>query len=178
MSRRSLVEFRRRLAIKDPEMKLIRTVFDSIRDSALQKLGLSTSNQRLDSTHIISNIRTRGRLALFTTTIDLFLKGLSDDQFSRVPQTIRTWHTTESEGWFGLEPTEQKVKLGELAHYLYELIIRFETDETVKASERYQLLVRLFSEQCDFEKDPHTDTESDNKIKVKKDGRNNTPITL
>ncbi|MEW6088077.1 MAG: transposase [bacterium] len=30
LSRRSLVEFRRRLAAKDPEMKLIRNVFDNI----------------------------------------------------------------------------------------------------------------------------------------------------
>jgi len=29
LSRRSLVEFRRRLAAKDPEMKLLRTVFDA-----------------------------------------------------------------------------------------------------------------------------------------------------
>ena len=73
LSRRSLVEFRRRLAANDPEMKLIRTVFDTIRDSALTKLGLSTSNQRLDSTHIVSNIRTRGRVTLFTNTLNLFL---------------------------------------------------------------------------------------------------------
>ena len=33
LSRRSLVEFRRRLAAKDPEMKLIREVFNTIRDS-------------------------------------------------------------------------------------------------------------------------------------------------
>ena len=37
LSRRSLVEFRRRLAAKDPEMKLVRTVFESIRDLALKK---------------------------------------------------------------------------------------------------------------------------------------------
>jgi hypothetical protein len=63
LSRRSLVEFRRRLATKDPEMKLVRAVFDTIRDSAIDKLGLSVTHQRLDSTHIISNIRLRGRLA-------------------------------------------------------------------------------------------------------------------
>ncbi|HPR73396.1 MAG TPA: transposase [Bacteroidales bacterium] len=39
LSRRSLVEFRRRLAANDPEMKLIRNVFESIRDSAIKKLG-------------------------------------------------------------------------------------------------------------------------------------------
>src|SRR5512136_925753 len=49
LSRRSLVEFRRRLTAKDPEMKLVRNVFDHIRDSAITKLGLCASNQRLDS---------------------------------------------------------------------------------------------------------------------------------
>ena len=70
LSRRSLVEFRRRLAAKDPEMKLVRAVFDNVRDSALKRLGLSSTNQRLDSTHIISNIRVRGRVALFSNTLD------------------------------------------------------------------------------------------------------------
>ena len=91
-----------RLAAKDPEMKLVRTVFDNVRDSAIEKLGLSVSHQRLDSTHIISNIRLRGRVALFTNTINLFLKSLDKDHFARVPAAIREWHTREPEGWFGL----------------------------------------------------------------------------
>jgi hypothetical protein len=147
LSRRSLVEFRRRLADKDPEMKLVRTVFDSIRDSAVHALGLSVSNQRLDSTHIISNIRLRGRVALFTNTITLFLKSLDKDHFSRVPAVIQEWYAREPEGWFGLGPAEQKIKLEALAEYLHELIVIFEKDGL---GEPYQLLVRLFSEQCDY----------------------------
>ena len=146
LSRRSLVEFRRRLAEKDPEMKMIRTVFDSVRDSAMKKLGLSVSHQRLDSTHIISNIRLRGRVALFADTINLFLKSLDKEHFARVSVKIREWHTEEPEGWFGLGPAEQKIKLEELAKYLYELIILFEKDGL---GEPYQLLTRLFSEQCE-----------------------------
>ena len=163
LSRRSLVEFRRRLAAKDPEMKLVRTVFDSIRDSALQSLGLSTKSQRLDSTHIISNIRVRGRLALFSNTLTLFLKGLDEDRFSKVPKAIQEWHASEPEGWFGLGPAEQKIKLQELAQYLYELIVMFEKE--LAESEPYQLLNRLFSEQCEFTKD--SDHES-SKVQVKK----------
>jgi hypothetical protein len=150
LSRRSLVEFRRRLAAKDPEMKLVRTVFDSIRDSAIDKLGLSVAHQRLDSTHIISNIRVRGRVALFTNTMSLFLKSLDKDRFARVPAPIREWHTHDPEGWFGLGPAEQKTKLEELAQYLYELIVIFEKDEL---GEPYQLLTRLFSEQCECSED-------------------------
>jgi len=146
LSRRSLVEFRRRLAAKDPEMKLLRAVFDSIRDSAITRLGLSTSSQRLDSTHIISNIRTRGRAALFSHTLDLFLKSLDKDQWSKVPAPIREWHAREPEGWFGIGPAEQKTTVEELARYVSELVALFENDPD---SEPYELLKRLFREQCE-----------------------------
>jgi hypothetical protein len=172
LSRRSLVEFRRRLAAKDPEMKLVRNIFDNIRDSALKKLGLSARDQRLDSTHIISNIRTRGRLALFSNTLALFLKSLNEDQFSRVPEEVKQWHTRESEGWFGLGPTEQKVKLEHLAHYLYELIVIFENDNEVKSGEPYQLLGRLFHEQCEFGKTE--DPSKAHRIQIKKKSEGET----
>ncbi len=161
LSRRSLVEFRRRLAAKDPEMKLVRNVFDNVRDSALSKLSLSAGNQRLDSTHIISNIRVRGRLALFSNTLTRFLKSLNEDQLLRVPKAIQEWHSREPEGWFGLGPAEQKIKLQELAQYLYELIVFFEKD--LASSEPYQLLTRLFSEQCEF-----TTDEQSSRVQVKK----------
>jgi len=161
LSRRSLVEFRRRLVAKDPEMKLIRNVFDNVRDSAVKKLGLSSANQRLDSTLIISNIRIRGRLALFSNTLSLFLKSLDETRFSRVPKAIEEWHATGPEGWFGWGPAEQKVKLEELAQYLYELILLFEQD--LAASEPYQLLRRLFSEQCEL-----SANDQSSKVQVKK----------
>ena len=171
LSRRSLVEFRRRLAAKDPEMKLVRNVFDNIRDTAIKKLDISTSDQRVDSTHVISNIRTRGRLALFTNTIDFFLKSLNEDQFSKLPKAIQQWHTTESEGWFGLGPAEQKVKLQELAEYLYELIVIFGNDNEIKSTEPYQLLDRLFREQCELKNDSSLNEESSRiQIKKKPDG--------
>ena len=144
LSRRSLVEFRRRLAASDPDMKLIRTLFDTIRDSAIKKLGLSVSSQRLDSTLVMSNIQARGRLALFSDTITVFLKGLDKDSFERVPEEIRAWHASEAEGWFGLGPSEQKARLEELAGYLNDLVSLFEG----RTDEPYLLLRRLLSEQC------------------------------
>ena len=144
LSRRSLVEFRRRLAVSDPDMKLIRNLFDTVRDSAIKKLGLSASNQRLDSTLIMSNIKVKGRLSLLSDTLTLFLKSLDNDRLARVPEAIRTWYSSDCEGWFGLGPSEQKVRLEELAQYLNDLISLFPdcTDEP------YLLLKRLFSEHC------------------------------
>lgn len=145
LSRRSLVEFCRRLAAHDPDMKLIRNLFDTIRDSAIKKLGLSASNQRLDSTHVMSNIQARGRLAIFSDTIRIFLKSLDTDLFSRVPEQIKKWYSSEPDGWFGLGPAEQKVKVEELAQYLYDLIHIFHDCN----HEPYLLLKRVFSEQCE-----------------------------
>jgi hypothetical protein len=150
LSRRSLVEFRRRLVANDPEMNLIRSLFDTIRDSALKKMDLSSSNQRLDSTLIISNIRIRGRLALFSSTLKVFLKSLDKDHFKRVPRPIEQWYASEPEGWFGLGPAQQKVKLDQVAHYLYELMVLFEKDDDIRRSEPYHLLERLFHDQCEM----------------------------
>ena len=166
LSRRSLVEFRRRLTEKDPEMNLVRGVFDNVRDSAIKKLGLSARDQRLDSTHIISNIRTRSRLNLFSNTLTLFLKSLNKSQFSKLPKAIQKWHKSESEGWFGLGPAEQKVKLLELARYIYKLIIIFEKDKEVKTGEPYQLLERLSQEQCEIKKKSSTRKRSARNVEI------------
>jgi hypothetical protein len=151
LSRRSLVEFRRRLVAKDSEMTLVRGVFERISKAAIEKLGLSTSEQRLDSTHIISNIRTRGRLDLFSNTMSLFIKTLDQDRFSLLPQPIQEWYASEPEGWFGLGQAQHKEKLDQLASYLQKLIEIFASDDEIKSSEPYQLLVRLFQEQCEVQ---------------------------
>jgi hypothetical protein len=166
LSRRSLVEFRRRLVAKDPEMNLIRGVFDNIRDTALKKLKLSSSDQRIDSTHVISNICTRGRLDFFSNTLTQFLKSLNKKQFSKVPKTIQKWHRNESKGWFGLGPAEQKVKLVEIARYIYKLIIIFEKDKEIKTNELYQILERLFKEQCEVIKKSSTKKRSAKNVEV------------
>ena len=43
----------------------------------------------------------------------------------------------------------RRVKLEELAQYLYALMLLFENDDELTGSEPYQLLKRLFSEQCE-----------------------------
>lgn len=148
ISRRSLVEFRRRLAACDPKMALVRSVFDSISKAAINKLGLSATDQRVDSTLVVSNICNRGRLDLFNKTIDYFIKGLDQTRFSRIPKYIQKWHKQQPDGLFGAGPVERKQSLRQLAKYLNRLITIFKNDPHVLHSEPYQLMVRLFNEQC------------------------------
>ena len=151
LSRRSLVEFRSRLVRLDPEMVLMRGVFDRIADAAIEKMGISFAEQRLDSTHIQSNIHTKGRLALFVDVMGVFLKSLDEENYRRVPAPIRQWHEKESKGWFGLGTTaERKATIEKLARYMYRLLECFRENETVVKSEAYQLLKRLFEEQCEL----------------------------
>jgi hypothetical protein len=150
LSRRSLVEFRSRLVRVDPEMALMRSVFNRITKTAIDKMGISFAEQRLDSTHIQSNIHTKGRLALFMDVIDVFLKSLDEENYRLVPTHIRQWHEKESNGWFGLgDAAERKAKVGQLGRYMYRLVERFRENEGVVESEAYQLLKRLFEEQCE-----------------------------
>ena len=158
LSRRSLVEFRRRLVCKDPEMKLIHDIFIEVGKTAIDKLGVSTSQQRLDSTHIESNIRYRGRIALFQDTIHLFLKKLRDSDYQQVPEPIRRWHEAQPEGWFGLGENEKKARLLQLAQYTHTLIELFSQNEAVKSSTHYRLIVRLFKEQCEVKTTQNTDS--------------------
>jgi hypothetical protein len=148
ISRRSLVEFRRRLVACDPKMTLVRSVFHTISKAAIKKLGLSATDQRVDSTLVVSNICNRGRLDLFIKTIDHFIKSLDKAGFSRIPKYIQKWHKQQPDALFGAGPVERKQTLRQLAKYLNRLIMIFKNDPHVSDSEPYQLMVRLFKEQC------------------------------
>jgi hypothetical protein len=176
LSRRSLVEFRRRLAAQDPDMKIVRTIFGKISKAAIEKLGLSTNDQRVDSTHIVSNICTRGRLDLFQKTIAHFIKSLDKKRFLRIPKYIQKWHQREPEGWFGMGQTGHKQNLEQLARYLHKLVVVFENDSQVTDGEPYQLLVRLFKEQCQVleETGADADQQGSGQIKVKKKSQGDT----
>lgn len=176
LSRRSLVEFRRRLAAQDPDMTLVRSIFEGISKSAIKKLGLSTSEQRCDSTQIVSNICTRGRLDLFHKTIDHFIKSLDKKRFARIPKYIQKWYQQEPEGWFGLGTAQRMASLEQLAKYLNKLTAVFKNDPQVAAAEPYQLLVRLFNEQCEVidKSDSDKGGGPDKNIRVKKKSKGTT----
>ena len=53
-----------------------RLAFQETTDRIIQALGMRTGKQRLDSTHIMSNIATLTRLGLFCETMRLFLRAL------------------------------------------------------------------------------------------------------
>jgi hypothetical protein len=151
LSRRSFVAFRSRLAERDPKMKLVRKVFESIRDEALADLRLSSGKQRLDSTQIMSNIQNHARADLFGKTLRHFVLGLQarwPDRLDRLDVKLREWALSDAEGWFGRAGTDRRVVLQQRAAWALSVVETFAADKEVADDERYQFVVRLLAEQC------------------------------
>ena len=147
-SRRSLVEFRRRLVEQDEEMLLIRRVFDKSTSKALCRFQTSAAEQRLDSTHVVSNIRIAGVLDLFDSTVRHFIKSLGQADYLHASSKIRSWYEQDNNGYFGLVNAERRVKAQQVAQFAVALLDGFESREEVVASEPYKLMQRLVDDYC------------------------------
>lgn len=165
LNRRSLVDFRARMAGKYPDGAGMRKVFDAVLRGALTDLKLSTKMQRLDSTRFISNIHTRSRADLFGKTLDHFQKALArldGARWERLPAALRAWSTETNDGAFGWQSTtEAAARLPQLAKWLVTVRDLFAADEAVLALDAYTLVVRLIEEQITVlpvEPDPATGT--------------------
>jgi hypothetical protein len=162
LSRRSLVDFRSRLVADDPEMKMLRNVFDKVGAAAIEDLGISAKEQRVDSTLITSNIFTRGRIELFRKTLVHFLDWLSKEHpecLEQLSLSTRKWYEKIKEGgWFGkIDKDKVKQLTSVLANRLYEVVRTFSQNNGINSAEPYELVKRLFNEHCELRADDAKD---------------------
>lgn len=149
LPQKTLHNFRRRLMIHDGGQ----VAFCETTDRILEALGIRTGRQRLDSTHIMSNIATLTRLGLFCETIRLFLRTLRRNLpgLVEVVPTALVRRYLKEEG----EPTsyddarsgDGRRRLSVCARDLYRLVDRFRGTAAARLEE-YRLLERLLGEQC------------------------------
>lgn len=153
LSRRSLVEFRSRLVSVDPQMGKVRELFDAISDSAIRELGLCVRDQRLDSTLITSNIRTKGRHDLFCKTLRHFLNSISPERLSEVGTPILEWFEREADGWFGgKSEVEYRQAMQTVASWLVEVFGAFSQDNIIADSEPYQSVRRVVEDHLEVKR--------------------------
>lgn len=132
-------------------------VFEQLTAALMKADGLSAVRQRLDSTHVMSNIAVLTRLGLFTETVTHFLRDLRRD----APEKL-LWigdgykeRYLDREGYFAdAKRGEAPRRLQIVAKDAYTLVRLFEADEVVREWPSYLLLVRLVEEQCDVTGDP------------------------
>ena len=127
--------------------------FQETTDRIIQALGMRTGKQRLDSTHIMSNIATLTRLGLFCETMRLFLRALRWEHPELrpvVPEGLLGRYLKEEDEATHYEDAhtgEGRRRLSVCARDLYRLVDRFR-GTTAGQLEEYRLLERLLREQC------------------------------
>ena len=124
-----------------------RLAFQETTDRIIQALGIRTGKQRLDSTHIMSNIATLTRLGLFCETMRLFLRALREHPELRpvVPEGLLGRYLKEEDEATHYEDAhtgEGRRRLSVCARDLYRLVDRFR-GTTAAQLEEYRLLERL-----------------------------------
>lgn len=153
LSRRSLVDFRSRLVNLDPRMAMVREIFDAVSETAINDLGICVREQRLDSTLVTSNIRTKGRRDLFAKTLRHFLGSIGDERRAKVGGALREWFEHEPAGWFGKQNEEKyRQELQGLGTWLVEVLDIFAGDETVAESEAYQVVRRVVADHLEVKR--------------------------
>ena len=151
LPQKTLHNFRYRLVVYDGG----RVAFCETTDRIIAALGIKTGRQRLDSTHIISNIALLTRLGLFCETIRLFLRSLAKkhpELSSRIPAVLSKRYLKEEGESTSYEDTRSDAthrRLGVCARDLYRLIDELRGTAAVEMEE-YHLLERLLREQCEI----------------------------
>lgn len=146
---KTLHNFRVKLMDSDRGQRM----FEQVTSALAEADGLGLGRQRLDSTHVLSNIAVLTRLGLFVETVTHFLRELkrcAPDKLSQLHSGYSKRYL-ERDGYFADAKREQaRRRLPVVATDVCRLVAAFDGDEAVGELESYRLLVRLFTEQCEI----------------------------
>ncbi len=149
---KTLHNFRAKLLGKETAKQL----FHCMTDGMLKSLGLSVERQRLDSTHIVSNIARLTRLGLFCETSRLFLRELKKsfpEKYQCVPESLRKRYLKDDgadSGYDDAKSTETQRRLKVCARDTYRLADCFKQDAEVLKLSSFGIVMRLMLEQCEI----------------------------
>jgi hypothetical protein len=140
-----------------------RLIFRGLTDELIPLLGVDVSQQRLDSTHILSNFARLSRLRLFCETIRLFLEALKKTHpllYKELPAGILKRHGPEAK-YADARHGEGPRRLGVVARDVYRLVEGFRGKKGMDKMEEYVLLERLLKERCDIVTTPEEPKDGD-----------------
>ncbi|MCK5914671.1 MAG: transposase, partial [Deltaproteobacteria bacterium] len=129
---------------------LDQTLFEDVSEALTKLFDLDTSRQRLDSVHIFSNMAHLGRIRLFVKTIRKFLVNLKRhhvQQYQSIEELTSRFEE-KNDGQFAVKPSESSRTLQQVGDDCFALIEQFRDQDAITKMSSYQLLVRLFGEQC------------------------------
>jgi len=137
------------------ESEAAQDIFETVTGEIIREMGIAIKKQRLDSTHIFSDMARFGRLKLLAVTTKRFLTQLKrhDEQgYQGLPEELRERYCASESRLFGMgtkttRPYEQSIQ--EVAEDIASLIARFGDDENMNSRTSFAALTRVFSEHCE-----------------------------
>lgn len=138
---------------------LAKSIMDEITCSLIELCGIKISQQRLDSTHIFSDMASFGRTRLMGVTIKRFLTQLKKHDlaaYESLEAPLRARYAPDTNHLFGdiKKGNEQFQKLRlQVAQDMYMLTKQFLDDGNHNNRTTYKNLVCIFYQQCEVEED-------------------------
>jgi Transposase DDE domain len=153
VSSRSIERYQRLFREDD----LATRVFDDVTDRLVQLLELDVSRQRLDSTHVFSDMALFGRTKLMATAIKRFLTQLkrhAADAFNALPEDFRErYGPTQARLFADAKDPDARARLRQqAAEDLDFLISRFANCAEIANRSTFKTLVTIFNQQCERSK--------------------------
>ncbi|MBW2639625.1 MAG: transposase [Deltaproteobacteria bacterium] len=138
------------------EHKLDQLIFNNMSEKLAKVFHVDTSNQRIDSVHIQSNMRRLGRIGIFSRTIHKFLINLKrhhQNLFDTISsQLVERYVSQKALSAFSMvKPSESAKTLKTVSADLYDLIEQFKDRHRVCEMHSYKLMQRVLNEQCNVQ---------------------------
>ncbi len=138
------------------EDELARGVMDKVTAELVQGLEINIDEQRLDSTHVFSNMASFGRTRLMGVTIKRFLTQAQRhcrDDYDSLPEALRRRYAVSTAKLFAGEGKSAEDRLRtrqRVAEDLHALIERFAKHKGLKDRPSYKAMVTVFTQQCEL----------------------------
>ena len=137
------------------ENDLAQQIMQDVTGELVKRLELDVSKQRLDSTHIESNMAKFGRIKLMATAIRRFLVQVQrhdEGSYKRLPRILRERYEASPNsvfGWKKLDDDEMDQVRQSVAEDLCYLVDRYRRNKKHHSRASYKMLVRVFEQQCE-----------------------------
>jgi Transposase DDE domain len=130
-------------------------IFEAVTDRLVKALDLDVSRQRLDSTHVFSNMATFGRTKLLAVAIKRFLTQLlrhHADAYAALPEDLRGRYAPAQAQLFAhAKDDEARARCRQqAAEDLHFLISRFADIAEITNRSSYKALITIFGQQCEL----------------------------
>ena len=137
------------------EDDLASEIFDRVTAKLLKELGIEIDQQRLDSTHVFSDMATFARTKLMGVCIKRFLTQLKRHQlgaYNALPESLLTPYEKRANALFadaGNSTEKRSFLRQEVAEQMHYLIQHFSGNGKVENMDTYKKMVTVFNEQCE-----------------------------